>query len=394
MLKKHYTDHRHIQPGDEFRRFGETNNTQVFATPNRRSYPFQQTDYPSSHNRNELPDDRIPISSAKIPQTPSPQTVQSAQRTPSLATRTANIGVRRNVLLESPARIGHSTRMRQIFKVADLKHAPFRNHGDVPYPRLPNISRVCSPTTPPERLQHLDYRDININGPGSPLPATQPNSAASEPKAKRRDAYWSPTRSSTSTGSWSGDSGYLIGESSPRARNLTVNPNFHIDDWLSTISLEDSFSQGGGVVLPSCPSSPVAAPGTSTNSLSENCSNFDQATNEVIPRIDGTRLACLTPMTSDRPHYNAMITSQEDQCIDDRISDELSPLSPNVCIGRGPSRHYSLRKKRIAKASPETPTKITEIPPPEYADILESIIEPCDTIISVHDGSQKSERSW
>ncbi|KAF2476356.1 uncharacterized protein BDR25DRAFT_375279 [Lindgomyces ingoldianus] len=341
----------------------------------------------------ESPDGGVSLHSSDITGTPN-------IRTPPSSKRIANVGIRRSqytsVLLESPARPSHASRMRQIFEEASFgKVVSSASNGMVAYPQLPNTSRAHSPT---DRHPQSSY------GPGFLLPSNRPDSAEATPERLQR-----PTSSENLSESWSGDSDYLITEHRYHRSSRSISPQPRIDDWLSTVSQEDGFSEEKCVVLRSqatnsvpsassilpshynrtpppsvlmssaIPSNPVLAhPGRLHRQVLDVClskTEVDQPPKLEASQYHGILLPPETPPGTTRSQLKQSCTPHESIDLDDG-GIQLSPLSPNVCIARGPSRYHSSLRRGNALGMPITPTRregvLVELP---RSEIFEEIRE-------------------
>jgi hypothetical protein len=340
--------------------------------------------------------------------------------------KTANIRVRRSdygtTLLQSPARAGYASRMRQLFEEAGRNHE-FQPTGNELYPQLANVSRKASP--PPIR---------------SPLRGTVPRGTMGGSTEYRLESLCLSTAlpiavpskveaqqithdlSERSSGSWSNDSGYLITQPLGRDCSFTVPPNERIYTWLldvpdeqgdlakDGIEVDASLEQpGGGINIlqeicetdedgllsasSNSETSPIQMPGLqSTLNDPFVCNNegaHPQAPTrraphriepfatdiedhtrrnacEVRKRLDFDHSAAPhTPTLQQRSHASPLFPvhtpstrshATESQALEEG-SIQLSPLSPNVCIERGPSRYHSPRRSRDAN-NLVTPSKV------------------------------------
>jgi hypothetical protein len=286
----------------------------------------------------------VSIYSSDIPCSPSHATPQPNQQTPLLPRRLANSAVRRtqqaSTLASSPPRLGHSSCMRQIFSVSSIRALPQGDDG-VTYPLLPNLSQTPSPAKRDNQVWQTGDRDI------PPLLTTEADSAVPDLRSDKQPGHQRVTTpSSSSSESWSGDSGYFIPgaatQARPPVRPSTPPSKSHIDEWLSSISPEDGLSQGGG----------FAANG-SQKCTTAKYTPFDMSLMppdchaDLVPKLEeakSTRQPLLnTRQESNKPSKTALFTS--------------NPLSPNVCVDRGSSRSQSSRTLRDPELPLDTPTK-------------------------------------
>lgn len=345
MLNKQHTDRHHIQPTTTpFSPLNETIHFQVINTPNQNSTPFQQSNYPKTNFPDELSDGGVPICSSDIPYSPFHTTPNPNPKVPLFPKRVANSAVRRtqqaSTLVSSPPRPGHSSCMRQIFSVSSIGRSQQglpQDDGRVSYPVLPNLSQTPSPAKQEGQAFQPGNKDI------PPLPTPEADSAVPESKHQR-----APTRSSTSSESWSGDSGYFIPGAAtqicPPVRASTPNSQTHIDEWLSSVSPEDGLCQVDGPVEYS----------------SQEYSTANSTPNEIVS-MPINRHADRTPQhervkLARQPLLNAYQKSNIPSKIPLLTS---NPLSLNVCVDRGSSRSQSSRTLRDPELPPDTPTKRT-----------------------------------
>lgn len=384
-------------------------------TPNNRLPSFRRNQH-TGRSTHRSPDGGVTLTQHDVPATPTPSLCASA-----------NIGRRRfhhGSLLSSPARPGHASRMKQIFEEAGLESKPSQ-HGVALYPQLPNISRATSPPPRDQKRQHVP-QSTPAYGPGSLLPSKELLSAAPE----IAHSHESPTSSSKrSSGSWSGDSGYLVVGRQGASPKRTVSIEDQIRDWLSTVSqaevagvnegysdalrqetveptqsVDKTYELGNTRPLSSnrvenpkhpqsrhgllhdpfmpddssdCSGSKFSTDGSnyvtagsyrpppsarSQRHISDVCKRLilDQpppAMNQCTMKDQSPGLAPVTPLALGR---TVSINSPNTLHDADDGGIELSPLSPNVCIERGPSRYHSdyTSPRKLALEPPDcTPTK-------------------------------------
>lgn len=158
------------------------------------------------------------------------------------STRIANVRIRRSqhgaLLLQSPARPGHATRMKHIFESASRDQLATQDDGASLYPQLPNVARKASPPLFHSRLfqQHVTCRSHN-RWPESLCLPTNLTKAFSQPDQSQRNLSW---RSEQTSGSWSDDSGYFIADSRGRESTPAHSAKDRIYDWLQHISLPNA----------------------------------------------------------------------------------------------------------------------------------------------------------
>ncbi|ORY08740.1 hypothetical protein BCR34DRAFT_389907 [Clohesyomyces aquaticus] len=368
MTGQAVNDHDRIQPASEFRRIVGNWHDQVLSA----SAPLCQHDeLAQGAGLSRSPNGGVNLWSD-----------DTYTQTRPLSLRLANVGVRRSrhsSLLESPARAGHSSQMRRMFEKANLGNTLPSNNGVVLYPQLPNISRECSPVARFEA--HRKSR-------GPLLPRSGPNSGAETP-----EQLHSPAVSEHSSESWSGDSDYLVTEHHVSHASPDSASHPFIDDWLSTLSDGDRSSQGSAFRLPFGIASPVDENNTedvschshvhstpssvamsqlsisgpssreSRRRVSDRCltsSEFRrrQCADMAALQDRSKRLCPQTPpsgrATQSKPRE--VCTPRQSADLDDG-SVELSTLSANVCVERGPTRRHSVRREWQNPNLPETPTK-------------------------------------
>jgi hypothetical protein len=283
--------------------------------------------------------------------------IRSAQQLYS-PTTAANIRVRRShrnsTLLLSPARAGYATRMRQIFEEAGRDQGELQSTSRILYPQLANISRKASPSppSPPTRSTHESskYRPESLC-----LSTNLPSVVASIDETRASLAHQSQHLS----GSWSDDSGYILTNNShTRCSSFTLTPDERIHMWLcelpdwKTINADanwrtelvleqnskgtnsqsdqnEMFTFASGQADPFGPDL-EEHDRTFTilehGSLETASGNWNQVGFNPFSRIH-------TPSSKVRP----------DPQLWEEGGMQLSPLSPNVCVERGPARYHSNR---------------------------------------------------
>jgi hypothetical protein len=138
--------------------------------------------------------------------------------------------------------------------------------------------------------------------------ASQPRGATSHeltayvPSLHQSDPLY-PVAPSASSESWSDDTGYLVAGSRSRPSDPVIFPAERIAHWLSDVLDSDASDASNPVSLPQRQSARLTVYKTDCRDIQTPSSNDDT---------------------------------------------ELGPLSPNVCVERGPSRHRSGRKPRNA----------------------------------------------
>jgi hypothetical protein len=266
--------------------------------------------------------------------------VSDADALPASPSRLANTRIRRcnngSALLQSPARAGHAARMRQIFEDAGREqHTPQIDKG-VLYPQLPNISRKASP--PPEhcpspirRPESLCMSNASyVRRPGSFCMST--SSFRAVPQVTRLPV------SEQSSEAWSDDSGYFIASSRHRTTTHAVCPRERIADWLEGVAAcdgeglqyaqDDYFTSSSSGTYKTPTQDPFTqSSSTTTPSLFSRShpKPFSPQSTVVIKSYPSRAILPRTPQRSP---------SKEEGGI------SLSPLSPNVCVERGPARYH------------------------------------------------------
>ena len=382
-------------------RIGRTQTTQS-PTP----LPARRPNRRRGNCPSQSPDDRISSPQRHVLQAPTFATQRRPPSTPCFSIAGANIGRRRaqhsSMLLTSPARPGHASRVRQIFDEAATLNTTSCHAGIALYPQLPNISRVASPPTSGQRGRNA----FRHPSPGTtlqhpkPLPASTPESSSE---------------------SWSDDSGYIVLD---HARPLAgASPPAHrIEDWLSTVTLASNETGEPSNQAETCNESCLQASfeqddlqmaamvdtggNTSTNrpmsdlqtvQLKLPCDNHMPFQDPFVTHLSSGgsstgRSAAIADYSyrsststrwqrhvSDickRLHFESLESATENpsavapstpnpvnRILSDPADDghggiELSPLSPNVCIERGPSRYHSANRNRTAE-SPLQPSMRT-----------------------------------
>jgi hypothetical protein len=330
-------------------------------------------------------------------------------------TKTANIRVRRSnhgsTLLQSPARAGYASRMRQMFEEA--------GRSSTLYSQLPNISRkVSSPsirspvqngivqqaTTSASTKYRLESLCLSMT-----LPLHVPSRGRTQPKIRHP--------SERSSGSWSDDSGYIVTQPRERICSLNVPLNERIHTWLVDVpDREGEFPENDFEMTAPCWLSLACSSEWHDEATSTPCESFEKNQSEACPTstdLEASRtqmpglqsvlndpLVCKnkaqrsqaptrshmqgdlpavahiedctrkctssvckqhnfddvnqfhTPTlkhqldTSPQHHgYSSRTPVYPDEAHDlEEGGIKLSPLSPNVCIERGPSRYHSNRK--------------------------------------------------
>jgi hypothetical protein len=317
---------------------------------------------------------------------------------PESPTRAANICIRRSnygsILLQSPARAGYATRMRQMFEDAGHhRHEEQDNVAMLLYPQLPNISRKAapSPVRSPNRSgaahQAITHASSTYR-PESLCLSNKPSLAVSLAGAPPASLLCPSERSS---GSWSDDSGYIVTTRSRRC-SLTVAPDERIRTWLLELrdhKMENAQEGTDEGLHPasnaySCQDTDVSVPDEALTGNDGEPALFTKdpfvydGDAPSLTELHEKRVA--TAFFERRPirdisdvckplkldYLNQTYTTPPRQVVgtsaeSHRVSAEakkrvngselleeggvqLSPLSPNVCVERGPSRYHSPRR--------------------------------------------------
>jgi hypothetical protein len=301
--------------------------------------------------------------------------------------RAANISVRRSTLLQSPARAGYTERMRQIF--GDARRGPLELHCSPNhlYPQLPNISRKASPSPVRLRSRNRTHEQDTTNflqphylaslSHSTKLSVTE---AATDTACANR-----PHPSERSSGSWSDDSRYIVTTSRTQSESLIIPLNERVHHWLSDVSdteVERSAQGDGEEVWRLTPPTKQCSRGSAllhsffkterdkTPSLSSpqkgrrmlSSSNRSRSSDPFMcnantsyaPLLANHQKDIHTLQSREPPKSPSMSCSSSFEA--NRLSSQLdvveegdvqlSPLSPNVCVERGPSRYQSIPKSR------------------------------------------------
>ncbi|KAJ4992771.1 hypothetical protein SVAN01_01817 [Stagonosporopsis vannaccii] len=242
---------------------------------------------------------------------------------------TANTSARRRcrdtAVLYSPARRGHSACMRQIFDVNQQPALYARENQDVIYPALSNVSRQRSPFN-----KH----------PVADIPTAFQCTANGDP---------------VSSESWHDDLGYLHGDAQCVSTRLASSPDGKVNDWLSATDDDSSESTNAGM-------SEHASQPEHRQHITPNERNFKHDTPSNSPMTSPRQSLVTTPTHRHRRAVqdNMVVyscTSPTDRGGLGLEELQLSPLSPNVCTERGPSRYHESRRARVTIDTSPTKTK-------------------------------------
>jgi hypothetical protein len=298
-------------------------------------------------------------------------------------TTAANIRVRRSnrdsTLLHSPAQAGYATRMRQIFEDAGRDQGELQSTSRTLYPQLANISRKASPSpsnSPTKSTNGLPrYRPESLC-----LSANLRSIVASTGGVGVKLAH----QSQRSSGSWSDDSGYIVTSNShTQHSSFTLTPDERIRIWLCELpegKMEDVEEDGrmesvlernaDGIdrrhnqdEMPAFASHHTSPSGSDLDEHDATYTLHGHGSLGYVPG-DCNRSRSSAPNQFHTPSLKARLrtSAQHDEYVlenkgfpgDAELLEEggiqLSPLSPNVCIERGPARHHSNRKPREVTA--------------------------------------------
>ncbi len=297
-----------------------------------------------------------------------------------------------------------------MFEEARHEYTSTRDNGKILYPQLPNISEKVLLSSPFHR-QHWQLNPCNTSDCRPESLCLPPSVDLTFPRPDQ--SYKNLSRQSeSSSGSWSDDSGYFITASHSRLSGLLKAPSEQIHDWLRgvstcrqdsvdeyarTLDLDDlgkdeyasdqdyedssvSLSNRNQEELTDFDfSRPLRGEsfieGTAQGSASSGFNHSETVglssspsaltahsnTNpHVIKRTDTDLSGAALPFSpsTPTPRTEAVDVVMKSPTKDSFPSDddmELSPLSPNVCIERGPSRYHSNR--RLNKASNPSPLR-------------------------------------
>lgn len=346
--------------------------------------------------------------SASTPRSITPQHTTTQQSHSSA--RAANICVRRSkyasTLSQSPARAGYATRMRELFEEASC-HGQLQSADSALYPQLPNISRKATPSAAKTEASQQIAASPSYRPESLCLPINLPvalSSVGAQASVQRR--------SERSSGSWSDDSGYIITHSLGRSSTSATLSKEWICNWLEEVydyrcDSRSDFRDGHDELTAATQNERVAIEALSTKRTSKSCTtlpeqqavledpfmgrendqrsvtlhqtNLQQTSsqanltprhmfNPCNPSVPSYLSEAHTPPPKVGPGMESRklpsATNASGVHVDVEGSGEggvlLSPLSPNVCIERGPSRHHSNLKARntdiLATSSTESPT--------------------------------------
>ncbi|PSN70148.1 hypothetical protein BS50DRAFT_306596 [Corynespora cassiicola Philippines] len=205
------------QPGADISQTRETSPPQGCATPPSTFPKFHPDEAPTGND-----DTHLQISRA--PATPRICKLRTPSRDPPRSpVPSANIGLHRSprasLLLETPARPGHSARLRQLFENATLNSTSPSQRTAPLYPQLPNVSRTCSIASSKE-----GRKSRHLSAPSTVTPK--------DPPGKELLCDCIPFQKSSGR-----TSGGLVLEVDPHVRNSDpfVQSHTAIENWLTAL---------------------------------------------------------------------------------------------------------------------------------------------------------------
>ncbi|OAL56819.1 hypothetical protein IQ07DRAFT_674962 [Pyrenochaeta sp. DS3sAY3a] len=294
----------------------------------------------------------------------------------------ANIRIRRSQhassLLSSPARSGHTARMRQVFEDAGRLG---RTKQPTLYPQLPNVSRPtsASQSTQFEASLIVPARDEVPRPTTNELPLI---SQLDLPKANIS------TFSDRTSGSWSDDSGYFIADVCGRTSIHSIPLKQRIHNWLLAVPTNEQhdgmrndsenipdhypsaqqYTTPGKLYRHDPKDELFAIDGSQAERGLETPGNFPygQVPHTELDEHDNSTLVAFSPckqseeeLYSLEDNHSALdctqLSAPSTQTPHSVRKEALTPntqhlqhldlslLSPNVCIERGPSRYHSPR---------------------------------------------------
>jgi hypothetical protein len=305
---------------------------------------------------------------------------------PESPTRAANIRVRRSLkLLQSTARAGYTIRMRQIFEDAGNDYPEQQNDTAVLYPQLPNISRKAapSPLKSPNRNGAAHQATVHASPtyrPESLCLSTKLSLAVPAAGTPHASLLYLSERSS---GSWSDDSGYIV-----TTRSRSCSPVVPLNERIHTWLLE----------LPDREMSPAQNDTEEKQQLASDASRCYDTNDPIVcgTSIDNNQEP--SPFVEDPFVYNgntpsrfelhengrtaAVLDCRSVRIISDSVENskpleevgvQVSPLSPNVCVERGPSRYHSTRKS-FETSNVATPSETRFMPTFQAPQLKENVV--------------------
>ncbi|KAF1942145.1 hypothetical protein EJ02DRAFT_465983 [Clathrospora elynae] len=346
----------------------EVEETCTPVTPDQKATAFRNNRLPGANNTNLCLDGGIALG---------PSDATCTSKITNNGFPGANIRIRRShhacgsTLLQSPARAGHAARMRQIFEDAGREQRTPQDNKGVLYPQLPNISRRTSP--PPEYRLPDKCRGSHCSPsrrPESLCMSTNSFRAIPQPQVNSVQLFERESES------WSDDSGYFIGDSRIRPSAVAVPPKERIYDWLQNVSepeVDDAedvewdrsgsreslqrslsdLSTGFAFQSSDLPLSSSTEYKRLQNEETTAQDPFIQPDHEnsSLSLFSGRRAPSTAPLAhvivtprSSPVYYKRHDTTLRSPSKHRALEDggvQLSPLSPNVCVERGPARYHT-----------------------------------------------------
>ncbi|KAL5119493.1 hypothetical protein ACEQ8H_002558 [Pleosporales sp. CAS-2024a] len=244
-------------------------------------------------------------------------------------------------LAQSPARQGHAVRMRNMFN--DASDADQYHRSATLYPQLPNISRKTLPTSPSKYRPESLCLPTNSPVPHPPASLVYPSDGFSE--------------------SWSDDSAYIVTTRAP-SHGSAVPSDERIRIWLEDLPHCDMpVSNGHDFHDAESERGPRRIP---LHELTDTYRAYRYNAN----RLNSIHLTSLNQDQTPAPR-NCNTDEQGHGPPDDThpFADmDLSPLSPHVCIHRGPSRYHSRRdfSEDSDMATPSKHPHAVDMQPPRH----------------------------
>lgn len=266
-------------------------------------------------------------------------------------TRIANTGARRcrgPALLKSPARPGHSACIRQIFDCKQQRPLDLLQNQIVIYPSLANVSRQVSPIRNRSATSRNSTKQRGYQ-PRGPHHLLDTDATA----GNLRVAFPYIDGVQTSSESWSDDSGYLNEELPHIWTSLAGSSKERIQDWLSTTCdhKSDSIADSIGEDLSVDCEGRVPGPRPVSPQIFDPFKELDLGGLRIRQSgrtTDHSESIFGSPPASGLRTAVVVRASVPTNCTAFRQELESSPLSPNVCTERGPSRYHTNRIPEVA----------------------------------------------
>jgi hypothetical protein len=327
--------------------------------------------------------------------------------------QTANIRIRRSncgsKLLQSPARPGFASRMQQLFEDAGSDHQEQRKNTAILYPQLPNISRKAAPslTNSTVVVQRTHMQASPRYRPESLCLSTNLPVAVSSIDAPHVSLIH------PSSGSWSDDSGYFV-TTRARSGSCTIESIERVHTWLlelpdpdedagtidtmeerkltmthlqkpveqvarlDGLSQEDDAKSSSSMEDPFvCDRDALSHPEAIDNRSATQCIGYrplrdisDVCKPLHLDHLSQVHTSTVAKVINVSPEDRGNVRGTRVWCNESEVFEEggiqLSPLSPNVCIERGPSRYHSPRKhhdmSNATTPSKTRPTSLFQLP--------------------------------